>query len=112
MAFVDLTKAFDLINRCKLWEIVSDTGIKGKLYENLLAMFTSVKTCVRTSDGLTDIFSCTIGLKQGCFSFTDTLFSITINEFVKEVENSGLRASQVFPDLVEILLIYLLMIKH
>ena len=37
-AFVDLTKAFDLINRSKLWKVVSKTGIKGKLYKNLLSM--------------------------------------------------------------------------
>ena len=66
VAFVDLTKAFDLINRRKLWKVVSDTGIKGKLYKNLLAMYTSVKACLRTSEGLTDFFNCTIGLKQGC----------------------------------------------
>ena len=36
VAFVDLTKAFDSINRSKLWKVVSKTGIKGKLYKNLL----------------------------------------------------------------------------
>ena len=36
VAFVDLTKAFDLINRRKLWKVVSDTGIKGKLYKKLV----------------------------------------------------------------------------
>ena len=104
VAFVDLTKAFDLINRRKLWKIVSDTGIKGKLYKNLFAMYTSVKACVRTSKGLTDFFNCTIGLKQGCLA-SPILFSIFINEFAKEVEYSGLRGVQVFPDLVEILLL-------
>ena len=52
MVFVDFTKAFDLINRRKLLKVVSDTGIKGKLYKNLMAMYTSVKACVRTSEGL------------------------------------------------------------
>ena len=56
VAFVDLTKAFDLINRRKLWKVVSDTGNKGKLYKNLLAMYNSVKACVRTSEGLTGFF--------------------------------------------------------
>ena len=49
--FTYLTKAFDVVNRGKLWKVVSETGIKGKLYKNLLAMYRSVKTCVRTSDG-------------------------------------------------------------
>ena len=49
-------------------------------------------------------FDGTIGLKQGCLA-SPILFSIFINEFAKEVENSGLRGVQVFPDLVEILLL-------
>ena len=104
VAFVDLTKAFDLVNRRKLWKVVSDTGIKGKLYKNLLAMYRSVKACVRTNEGLTDFLDCPVGLKQGCLA-SPILFSIFINEFAKEVEHSGLRGMQLFPDLVEILML-------
>ena len=67
-------------------------------------MYTSVKACVRTSEGLTEFFNCAIGLKQGCLA-SPIPFSILINEFSKEVENSGLRGVQVFPDLLEILLL-------
>ena len=67
---------------------------------------TSLKACVRTNEGLTEFFNCTIGLKQGCLASL-ILFSIFINEgkVAKEVENSGLRGVQVFPDLLEILLL-------
>ena len=104
VAYVDLTKAFDLVNRNKLWKVVSNTGIKGKLYKNLLAMYKSVNSCIRTSDGLTDFFKCPFGLKQGCLA-SPILFSIFINEFANEVERSGLRGVQLFPDLIEILLL-------
>ena len=67
-------------------------------------MYRSVKACVRTSDGLTDFFNCPVGLKQG-FLASSILFSIFINEFAKEVESSGIRGVQLFPDLVEILLL-------
>ena len=104
VAFVDLTKAFDSINRSKLWKVVSKTGIKGKLYNNLLSMYHSVKACVRTNEGLTSFFNCPIGLKQGCLA-SPILFSIFINELATEVENSNLRGVQLFPDLAEILLL-------
>ena len=93
MAFVDLTKAFDLVNRYKLWHLVSDTGIKGKLYKNLLSVYRSVKACVRTNEGVTDFLNCPVGLKQGCLA-SPILFSIFINEFVKEIEKSGTRGVQ------------------
>ena len=104
VAFVDLTKAFDSINRSKLWKIVSKTGIKGKLYKNLLSMYQSVKACVRTNEGLTSFFNCPLGLKQGCLA-SPILFSIFINELATELENSNLRGVQLFPDLAEILLL-------
>ena len=104
VAFVDLTKAFDSINRSKLWNVISKTGIKGKLYKNLLSMYNSVKACVRTNEGLTAFFNCPVGLKQGCLA-SPILFSIFINELATEVENSNLRGVQLFPDLAEILLL-------
>ena len=64
VAFVDLPKACDSINGSRLWKVVSKTGIKVNLYKNLLNMYRSAKACVRTNDGLTDFFSCPIGLKQ------------------------------------------------
>ena len=45
VASVDLTKVFDSMNRSKLWNVSSDSGIKGKLYKNLLSMYNSVKIC-------------------------------------------------------------------
>ena len=91
------------MNRNKLWKVVSNTGIKGKLYKNLLAMYEFVNSCIRTRDGLTDFFKRPFGLKQGCLA-SPILFSIFKNEFANEVERSGLSGVQLFPDLVVILL--------
>ena len=72
------------MTRGKLWKVEGNTGIKGKLYKNLLAMYKSVKECIRTSNGLTDFYNCSFGLKQGCLA-SPILFSIFINEFAEEV---------------------------
>ena len=76
---------------------------KREAIQNLLAMYKSVTACIRTSDGLTDFYNCSFGPKQVCLA-SPTLFSIFINEFAEEVDRSGLRGVQLFPDSVEILL--------
>ena len=104
MAFVDLTEAFDLVKRSKLWDVLIRTGVKGKLFKTLQGMYKTVKACVRTTEGLTDYFDCPSGLKQGCTA-SPILFSILIDELSGMVENSGIRGVQLFPELTEILLL-------
>ena len=104
VAFVDLTKAFDLVKRTKLWEVLLKTGVKGKLFKSLQGMYKTVKACVRTSEGLTEYFDCPSGLKQGCTA-SPILFSLFIDEFSSLVKNSGIRGVQLFPELTEILLL-------
>ena len=84
------------------WHSVSsDTGIKGKLYKNLLSMYRSVNACVRINEGVTDFLNCPVGLKQCCLA--SPIFSIFINEFAKEIESSGIRGVHLFSQLIEIL---------
>ena len=104
VAFVDLTKAFDLVKRTKLWDVLIRTGVKGKLFKTLQGMYKTVKACVPTTEGLTDYFDCPSGLKQGCTA-SPILFSILIDEFSGIVENSGIRGVQLFPEITEILLL-------
>ena len=104
MAFVDLTKALDLVKRTKLWDVLIRTGVKGKLFKTLQGMYKTVKACVRTTEGLTDYFDCPSGIKQGCTA-SPILFSILIDEFSGIVENSGIRGVQLFHELTEILLL-------
>ena len=54
--FVDLSIAFDTINRPKLWQRLSDMGIRGCMLAALQAYYSDVRECVKTTDGLTDDF--------------------------------------------------------
>ena len=47
VAFVDFRKAFDSINRGKLWQVLRNTGIAGKLYIAIQSTYNSVLSCVR-----------------------------------------------------------------
>ena len=50
VAYVDFLKAFDLVSRPKLFEILSLNGVYGKLYKSLTAMYTKVRARVRSSN--------------------------------------------------------------
>ncbi|XP_077996531.1 uncharacterized protein LOC144449832 [Glandiceps talaboti] len=82
--FVDFSKAFDTVERQRLWYILLKGGVKGKMFRILHSMYCGVKSCVRTDKGKTEYFECPIGVRQGCM-LSPFLFSFFINELVREV---------------------------
>ena len=56
VAFIDFRKAFDFIEHCKLWPILSRTGIKGKMLQTIQSMCRIVKARVRKGSKVTDAF--------------------------------------------------------
>lgn len=45
----------------------------------LKAIYSDVKACVKSSDGLSDMISCPLGVKQGCI-LSPILFSLFLND--------------------------------
>ncbi len=65
-AFIDLRKFFDSINRkCLLYKLIN-CGITGKIYQVIKHAYEMPQFCVKTKYGLTEYFSSTTGVKQGC----------------------------------------------
>ena len=106
VCFVDFEKAFDNVNRNKLWSILKTTGIKGNIYKTVYSMYEQVRACVRVDNERTEYFECPKGLKQGCL-LSPIIFSVFVNELSKLIQNSNLRGIQLFPDLTEIFSYYL-----
>ena len=105
VCFVDFKRAFDSVNRQKLWCVLKADGLKGNLFK--VNMYESVKACVRINNECTDFFECKWGLRQGCL-LSPILFSMFVYEFTKIIEiieTSGLRGIQLFPDLMELFLL-------
>lgn len=103
IAYVDFMKAFDFVDRNKLFEILKQNGIYGNMYKSLAGMYRSVRARVKTDDGsLSEGFDCPVGLKQGC-CVSSILFIMFIDEFVKSLEYSDYRGIQMFPDVTEVL---------
>ena len=64
--FVDFSSAFDRLPHNLLWYKLINIGIHGKMLSVLRAMYSNLKSCVKTNDGLSEYFSCCKGTRQGC----------------------------------------------
>ena len=75
--YIDLKKALDTINRKALLCKLQRYNIRGCFYNILENMYNNVTFSVNLSDGLTDTFKSSIGVKQGCI--LSLLFSLCIS---------------------------------
>jgi len=104
VAFVDFKKAFDSVNRGKLWNCLRRKNLRGKMLTILMSMYSNVRSCVRNGSTVTDYFDCPIGLRQGCV-LSPILFSFFINELYVEIMQSGKHGVQLFPDILELFML-------
>ena len=88
-AFVDYSKAFDLVNRSALWCKVLKEGISGRILTVIQNMYQGAKSRVRVDGKVSDFFSCTAGVRQG-ENLSPILFAIYLNDFQAFIaEHSG-----------------------
>ena len=64
--FTDYAKAFDCVDRNKLWKILKEMGIPDYLTCLLRNVYASQEATVRTRHGTTDWFKIGKGVRQGC----------------------------------------------
>ena len=80
-AFIDYKKAFDLIDRSKLWLKLLDIGINGKLFNVIHNLYQNAKSCVQYGSVKSEsCFNCNIGVRQG-ENMSPLLFAIYLNDF-------------------------------
>ena len=60
LVFVDQEKAFDRVDRNKLWQTLEEYSIRGQLLDNIRAIYANSISAVRTQNGLTDWLECVI----------------------------------------------------
>ena len=80
--FIDLTKAYDSIQRQLLWSKFSESGIGGKMMRALNSLYENVKSCVKINNMQTSFFEVNVGLKQGCL-LSPLLFIFYIDDLNK-----------------------------
>ena len=63
------------------------SGVHGTFLQVLRSMSGKLKSCARTQEGLTEFFTCNIGIRQGCM-ISPFLFVLYVDELVN-VLNRG-----------------------
>ena len=66
LAFIDLTKAFDTVNRTSLWEVLRRFGCPPQFLSVLKAFHDGMTARISVDGELSDPFEVLIGVKQGC----------------------------------------------
>jgi len=86
--YVDFPRAFDSIPQAHLWYRLVENGIHGKLLHVLQYMYSQLKSCIKTPQGLSEYFRGEIGIRQG-YLISPFLFILYINELVKFCNIAG-----------------------
>ena len=86
LCFIDYAKAFDCVDRNKLWKILKEMGILDHLTCLLRNLYAGQEATVRTGHRTTDWFQIGKGLCQGCI-LSPCLFNLYAESIMK---NAGL----------------------
>ena len=99
---MDFCSAFDRVLHNLLWYKLINIGVHGKLLTVLRAIYSNLKSCVKTNDGLLEYFSCSKGTRQGCM-LSRFLFTMYLNEFIDSLmdsyTNEGVHVSDMYNNL-------------
>ncbi len=83
--FVDFKKAFDIVPRDLLWQVLGGLGISGRILECLRSMYRQDQASLHhPEEGFTPTFLCRIRVKQGC-PFSPLLFGLFIDGLEKRL---------------------------
>lgn len=64
-AFIDYKKAFDLVDRSRLWMKLISAGINGRIVTAVYNLYANAKSCVKQNGNVSDSFACNVGVRQG-----------------------------------------------
>ena len=104
VAFIDYQKAFDSVDRQKLWEILTIAGVSNKFLLMLKSMYNNIQSCVRWRHVLSDMFDCSAGVKQGALE-SPSIFNLYINVVAQYVRERGKHGVQIQSGFMEIFLL-------
>ena len=94
LACVDLKKAYDRVGREKLWNVLKEYGVKGRLLRAIRSLYKKSEACVRVKDKLSGWFPITQGVRQG-YVMSPWLFIVRegMENFVGGVKMSTTKVS-------------------
>nr|VZH94532.1 unnamed protein product [Spirometra erinaceieuropaei] len=91
--FVDLTKAFDTVNREGLWKIMQKLGYPERFTQMVRQLHDGMMARVTDNGAVSEAFAVTNGVKQGCV-LASTIFSLMFSAMLMDTyrdERPGIR---------------------
>ena len=86
VALIDFTKAYDMVDRGKMWWCLEWLGVNGRFLSFLKALYQDSSCRVKVQDRLSEEFGVGTGLRQGCV-LSPLLFSLYINGVVTRMHD-------------------------
>jgi hypothetical protein len=84
---IDASKAFDKVNRLNLWNKLIDRKINPVIIIALINYYNQSQSIIENNNEISKLFKTTLGVRQGG-TISPKLFSIYIDELIKQVESS------------------------
>ena len=92
--FVDYSKAFDYLVRPNIWYKLYKLGLRGKLFNVIHCIYSSVKTKVKLFGESGEMFESFLGVRQGeCLS--PFIFSMYLNDLEDELFLNGAKGVKI-----------------
>ncbi|MEL7302024.1 MAG: reverse transcriptase family protein, partial [Pseudomonadota bacterium] len=88
VAYMDLEKAYDRIDRDAMWRVLQMYGINGNLLRAIQSLYADSEGSVRVCREESKWFSVKVGLRQGCV-MSPWLFNIFMDGVMKEVREKA-----------------------
>ena len=86
MAFIDISKAYDNVDRCTLWELLLQKGISSKFVSLLQSMYQDTTRFIQWKGGRTGEISVDMGVRQGC-PLSPLLFELYVAHIPELLDN-------------------------
>ncbi len=86
IGFLDLSKAFDSVDRDQLFNSLYDIGIQGKVFSLIRALYEKVDSRVIFGSFESDTFEVVAGVKQGCI-LSPCLFNLVMLDLERMLSN-------------------------
>ena len=88
LAFIDLQKAYDSVDRAILWRKLESMGVKGKFLASLKSLYQGDFVTAEVNGVTTSPVYLSRGVRQGC-SLSPMLFALYIAEMGQDLHQSG-----------------------
>lgn len=87
---MNFKQAFGTVDRTVLRDVLWKVGVRGRILGCIKAMYACDSAAVKSKEGISAIFRCYVGVKQGCPLSPDLfgIFTDELEDILKDLEGS------------------------